>query len=110
MRRRIASIAPAVIDVSKEDLNARSIIDRAVHDLVELLQPLHNSRNVDPAHSLLVLAGGLVQSEIFQAKLKSALVDFRSDDTSGELFRQIVCVSDPAAAGAEYLLNEGGIR
>ena len=108
VKRRIASVAPSIIELCETNAIARDIIDRAIENLIELLQSLHTSVNLDPATNALVFAGGLLRSEVFRSRLTSAISRSAFQGSQTVTFENVICVPDPAAAGAEVLLEDQG--
>ncbi|KIX10133.1 uncharacterized protein Z518_01214 [Rhinocladiella mackenziei CBS 650.93] len=70
-KRLIAEAAQIVIEASPEDTEAKAIVRNAVCSLVSTLDPIISSPRFDPAMSILVLAGGLMQSSIFGQTVKN---------------------------------------
>ena len=99
-KRRIAEVAPIVIESSEHDSEAKSIVDNAVKALVRLLDPLTTSGQLDAADSILVLGGGLMQSRSFSDALRDELHGSR------KVFQHVEVVARPAMLGAEYLLRK----
>ncbi|EXJ72161.1 uncharacterized protein A1O5_04665 [Cladophialophora psammophila CBS 110553] len=98
-KKQIARLARVVIDSSTDDAQARNIVEKATNSLVQLLDPLTRSGQIDVAKSSLVLAGGLMQSNIFADAFKEALHAVAFD------FKHVEVVNQPAVIGAEYLLR-----
>ena len=96
-KKRIAQVARVVVDASETDPKAKTIVNKAVQNLVRLLDPFVESKQVDPQKSTLVLGGGLMQNTAFSTAVKKALKD------EGTTFRYVEVVSQPAMSGAEYL-------
>ena len=106
VQRRIASVAPIVIGLCETNAIAGDIIDRAIKNLIELLQSLHTSASVGPATNALVLAGSLLRNVLFRSKLTSAISRLAAEDSQTVTFDSMICVPDPTATGAETLLED----
>ena len=98
-KRRIASVAPVVIGLSEIDARAKTIVDKAIKELIELLESLHPPAGAASATVALVLTGGLLQSRTFKSKLTSGISKIAA------LGSRTICVPEPADAGADYLLE-----
>ncbi|KIW97102.1 N-acetylmuramic acid 6-phosphate etherase [Cladophialophora bantiana CBS 173.52] len=98
-KKQIAQVARVVIDSSTDDAQARNIVEKATKNLVQLLDRLTRSGQIDVAKSSLVLAGGLMQSNVFADAFNEALHAVAFD------FKHVEVVNQPAVMGAEYLLR-----
>lgn len=99
-KKLIAQAARIVIQSSADDPQAKEIVDSAVKSMLRLLDSIVKSQQVVLSSSILVLAGGLMQSGIFGQTVKDALTE------SGIRFRSVEVVDQPAVWGAENLLRE----
>jgi N-acetylmuramic acid 6-phosphate etherase len=99
-KKRIAEVARLVLEASKSDPEAEKIVDRAVQDLIRLVDPFTESGQINPQTSILVLGGGLVQDAYFSGAVRDALGERETN------FKHIEVVSQPAVSGAMYLLCE----
>lgn len=97
--KRIAGVAKLVLSMAATDDEAKRIVDAGVASLVDLVALLVRSQGINPARSGLVLAGGMTQDSLYRAMLLKAL-----ESKCGQ-FKQTESVTQPAAAGARYLLS-----
>ena len=106
VKRRIAGVAPIVIELSDTEPSARDIIDGAVESLVRLVRAFPVSEEENSTQDTLVIAGGLMQSKVFKTKLQAKLAQRTDHKPLAIANRQIICVPDPADSGAESLIAE----
>jgi N-acetylmuramic acid 6-phosphate etherase len=97
--KRIAGVAKVVLSLARADGEAKRIVDAGVSSLVDLVALLVRGQNIDPARSSLVLAGGLMQDEFYKETLEKVL------EAKCGKFKQIDGVTQPAVAGAQFLLT-----
>lgn len=95
--KRIAGVAKIVLSMATTDDEAKSIVDSGTASLAELVTLLAKGHGVDTSRCGLVLAGGLMQNELY----RGALVDVVKRQV-GE-FGQIEAVNQPAFDGARLL-------
>lgn len=98
---RIAQLAKAVVELSEEDVEAQAIVSSAVKSLVSLVQTIALSGQLDLSSSALLLAGGLMQNDIFKRQLEAELL------RSVPQFKRMEVVKNPACLGSQQLLREG---
>ncbi|KAH8812483.1 putative glucokinase regulator family protein [Xylogone sp. PMI_703] len=100
VKKRIASVARIVLDMSSSSKKANDIVQAGSHSLLQILKRLIQSQDLDPSKSALCLSGGLMQSEkyiqILQSNLKSVDINFSC----------IRRIKFPALDGARYLLRD----
>ncbi|EXJ96522.1 hypothetical protein A1O1_01648 [Capronia coronata CBS 617.96] len=99
-KKLIASVARIVIELSGQDQLSRDILDNSVRSLTNILLPIVTSRRVQVEKSILVLAGGLMQSDIFVSAVKSALLQAKMS------FKTVEVVQNPALSGAMELVRQ----
>ncbi|RWA06809.1 hypothetical protein EKO27_g8285 [Xylaria grammica] len=97
--KRVAGVAKLVLSMANSDDEAKRIVDTGVSRLVDQIALLIHAGEIDPAKSGLVLAGGMMQDELYRTVLTSTL-----EQRCGK-FKQTEIVTQPAMAGARYLLN-----
>jgi len=99
-KERIAQLAKVVVELSGEDVQAQAITSSAVHSLVSLVQSVAQSRQLDLNDSALLLAGGLMQNDIFKRQLEGELLK------AVPRFKVMEVVKQPALLGCQQLLRE----
>lgn len=99
-KEHIAQLAKIVVESSVENVEAEKIVSSAVQSLVSLVRPIAVSGQPDVSNSVLVLAGGLMQSSIFRKRLEEDLAKTIPQ------FNAVELVTNPAALGAQHLLLE----
>ena len=97
--KRIAGVAKVVLSMGGTDDDAQRIIDAGVASLVQLVVSLVESPGRQPSKTRLVLAGGLMQNELYKSRLLAALQK-RLDS-----FKSVHTVTEPAVAAAKYMLK-----
>lgn len=100
-KKRIAQVARPVLEAADVDPEAQTIISSAVGALVRLLAPITKSGQHETGKSILILAGGLMQNQVFEDALRTAL----SEAGTSEIFSAVEVVSCPSRTGVEYLLH-----
>ena len=98
--KAIASAASVVLSVASKDPEAGRIAQSGAIDVAALVRTLVAAQHVDVARCALVLGGGLMANLMY----REAICGMISEDC-GE-FSQVRTISEPAIAGAEYLVNE----
>ncbi|KAH9224995.1 putative glucokinase regulator family protein [Leptodontidium sp. 2 PMI_412] len=98
--KRIAEVAKVVIDASSSSQKARDILGEGSKSLVRLLSSLVVSQEIDTSRTNLILAGGLLQSKVYQDIFLNNL------DTTGLKFDDTKAVKHPALVAAKSLLSE----
>lgn len=98
--KQIASVARLVLSMAESDDDARRIVDAGVSSLVDMVTLLVRTGGINPLRSGLVLAGGMMQDEMYRAAFATAL------KAKCDLFKQTEIVSQPAVTGARYLLRK----
>ncbi len=97
--KRIASAAKLVLSMASSDDEAKRIVDVGVSRLVDLVALMIHGRGIQSSKSGLVLAGGMMQDELYRMKLMSAL------EAKCGKFKETESIAEPAIAGAQYLLS-----
>lgn len=97
--KRIASVAKVVISMADRDDEAKRIVESGVSSLVDLVAMLVQGGEIDPMKSGLLLAGGLMQNELYETKFSKAL-----EARCGK-FKYNDRVALPAVVGAQYLAS-----
>jgi N-acetylmuramic acid 6-phosphate etherase len=97
--KRIAGVAKLVLSLAKTDAESRRIVEDGAGSLVDLVALLVDAQGIDPAVSGLVLAGGMIQDGLYKDVLLEKI------GARCGTFKQIECVSQPAIAGAQHLLQ-----
>ncbi|KAI0399129.1 putative glucokinase regulator family protein [Xylaria palmicola] len=97
--KRIARVAKLVLSMASYDDEAKRILDAGVSSLVDLVALLVHTGKVDPVTSGLVLAGGVMQNELYKKAFSAAL------ETKCGKFKLTESVSQPAVSGARYMLS-----
>ncbi|KEF61831.1 uncharacterized protein A1O9_03401 [Exophiala aquamarina CBS 119918] len=98
-KERIAQLAKVVVELS-EDVEAQAIVSDAVQSLVRLVRSIAPSRQLDLSDSALVLAGGLMQNDVFKRQLEGELLK------AVPQFKLVEVVKQPALLGSQHLLQE----
>ncbi|KAK2590568.1 hypothetical protein QQS21_011750 [Conoideocrella luteorostrata] len=107
--KRIAGAAKVVLSLAATDDEARKIVDSGTASLAQLVMALvkgqcqgqgQDQGGIDTSSCGLVLAGGLMQDDLF----REALVDAVTREVG--LFAHTCCVSQPAVDGAKSLLAQ----
>lgn len=101
--KRVASVAKTVLSMADHDDEAKRIVDSGVLSLVSLVAALIQGGGIAPLKSGLLLAGGLMQNELYETKFLKAL------EAKCDKFKYTDRVDMPAVAGAQYLSNTHGI-
>ncbi|KAK5065138.1 hypothetical protein LTR84_000974 [Exophiala bonariae] len=99
-KEHIARLAKVVVELSEDNTEAKKIVSNAVQDLLNLLRPIAISGQHDVRNSVLILAGGLMQSSIFRKRLEEEL------EKTIPHFKAIELIKNPAIMGAQHLLLE----
>lgn len=95
--KRVASVAKVVLSMANDDDEAKRIVGSGVSSLVDLVAVLIQGGEIDPLKSGLLLAGGLMQNELYETKFLKAL------EAKCGKFKYTDRVAHPALAGAQYL-------
>ncbi|KAI1111332.1 putative glucokinase regulator family protein [Nemania sp. NC0429] len=95
--KRVASVAKIVLSMASHDDEAKRIVDSGVSSLVDLVAVLIREAELDPVKSGILLAGGLMQNELYEAAF------LRTFETTCGKFKYSDRVTMPAVAGARYL-------
>ncbi|KAI1175643.1 putative glucokinase regulator family protein [Nemania sp. FL0916] len=98
--KRVASIAKLVLSLAKSDQEAKCILDTAVLSFVDQIALLVRAGGIDPTSSGLVLAGGMMQDELYRTTLTKLI-----EEKCGK-FKQTKSVDQPAVIGARFLLGQ----
>ena len=98
-KRRIASCAKLVVDATVVSEEAKKIVDPAGLSLVDLLRPQRCNQDAHDADPVLVLTGGLMQSNVVQENLRGKLTE------GGIHFGRIELVDSPALMGAHFMAD-----
>ena len=96
-KQRIASCAEVVVDAIDTSDAAHEIVISALDSLLHLTRSIASDSGLDKHESALVLAGGLMQSEMVRRRLKDRIVN------AGMGFRHVEHIGQPASAGARFL-------
>lgn len=99
-KERIAQLAKSVIELSTENVEAQQIVSRAVQSLINIVRPIASSKQIDQSDSILLLAGGLMQNNIFRQRLEEGL------SKTVPQFKVVEFITKPAILGAQHLLRE----
>ncbi|KAI1826753.1 putative glucokinase regulator family protein [Xylaria intraflava] len=97
--KRIAGVAKLVLSMAGSDEEAKRIVHAGVSSFTDLIMLLIRAQELDPASSGLVLAGGMIQDELYKTTLLAAL------EAQCGKFKRTETVTQPAVAGARYLLG-----
>ncbi|KAJ9156770.1 Glucokinase regulator family protein [Coniochaeta hoffmannii] len=97
--KRIAGVAKVVLARASSDNEAKRIVDAGITSLVELVAVLVRGQGIDPSKSGLILAGGMMQDKLYRGTLEKLL------EVKCGRFRLVEGVTQPAVAGAQYLLT-----
>ncbi|KAK3314570.1 putative glucokinase regulator family protein [Apodospora peruviana] len=98
--KRIAGLAHLVVSLAGSDDEARRIVQAGVSGLVDQVALLVQTQGIDTLESGLVLAGGMMQNELYRAMFATAL-----ENRCGQ-FKQTEHVAQPAVCGARCLLSQ----
>ncbi|KAI1122368.1 putative glucokinase regulator family protein [Nemania abortiva] len=98
--RRIASVAKLVLSMATSDSESRRIVEAGVSSLVHLLVLLIQAGGINPIRSGLVLAGGMMQDELYRTSLTRDL-----EANCGKFWRTERVV-EPAVIGARSMLSQ----
>ncbi|KAJ8133198.1 hypothetical protein O1611_g428 [Lasiodiplodia mahajangana] len=98
--KRIASVAKLVLSMAGSGSEAKRIVDAGVSSLVNLVALLIQAGGIDPIKSGLVLAGGMMEDELYRTMLTQAL-----EERYGE-FACTERVAQPAVIGARYMVSQ----
>lgn len=98
--KRIANVARLVLSMANSDDEARRIVDAGVSSLVDMVTLLIRTGGITPLRSGLVLAGGMMQDEMYRAAFVTSL------KAKCGTFKRIEGISQPAVTGARYLLRK----
>lgn len=97
--RNIASAASVVLDLAKEDAEARKIVETGAASVAELVEMLVKEQKIDTTRCALVLGGGLMGTVIYRELVLGAVQNHCGD------FGHMESVGQPAMAGARHLLS-----
>ncbi|PVH80206.1 putative glucokinase regulator family protein [Cadophora sp. DSE1049] len=98
--KRIAEVAKVVVDSSSSSKKAMELLKEGSKSLVRMLSSLVVNQELDTSKISLVLAGGLLQSEVYQKILLKELA------SAGIDFGDIQAVQQPALVAAKHLLGK----
>jgi N-acetylmuramic acid 6-phosphate etherase len=104
-RTKIASVALLVLQLSEVDSVAYAIVEEAAAHLARLTLSLGRAQ-VEGSSTLLIAAGGVMQSSLFRHKFQTALYNAGRGRTQHSLTEKLVWVADPGRAALEYLQKE----
>lgn len=96
--KRIADIAPVLLQTSESSIVAKEILERGAQSLVRLVMSLLSEQNIDPSGTALILAGGLMQNEPYRRMVTRIL------SSQGVDFSYVETVEQPALVAAKSLL------
>ena len=99
-KQRIASCTKAVLDAAVSSKQAEAIVSDAIDNLARLLRTVSKMARPGGGTALLVLAGGLMKSDLIQHRLVNRL------GGEGLVFSSIERVDNPAFIGARYLAGK----
>jgi N-acetylmuramic acid 6-phosphate etherase len=97
--KRIAGVAKVVLSMADADDEAKCIVDASVSSFVNLVVMIIHSGGIDPSRSGLVLAGGMMEDELYRTTMTKAL------SAKCGTFKQTTNVAHPAVTGACYILS-----
>ncbi|KAB5545816.1 putative glucokinase regulator family protein [Coniochaeta sp. 2T2.1] len=97
--KRIAGVAKVVLSLAESDVDARRIIQAGVSSLAGMVSLMVRSQRFDPSVSGLVLAGGMMQDNLYKASFVEMI------EAQCGRFKQVETVAQPAIAGAQHLLH-----
>ena len=100
--KRIAEVAKVVVDSSSSSKKAMELLKEGSSSLVRIVSSLVLHHKIKVSTTSLVLAGGLLQSSLYQTMLMSDLA------TAGMAFRNVQAVPQPALMAAKYLIRKCG--
>jgi len=100
--KRIAEVARVVVDSSSSSKKAMELLKEGSRSLVRIVSSLISNWRIETSRTSLVLAGGLLQSEVYQLTLINDLV------SAGINFGHVQAVPQPALMAAKYLLGKCG--
>lgn len=98
--KRIAQVAQVVLSVAGSNEKAQNILHRGSLSLAELVLDLIKGRNIDQSRTVLIMAGGLLQSPLYNNMVREALHE------EGVKFGWTTDVQVPALEGARWLANQ----
>lgn len=98
--RRIAEVARVVLDACSSSDPARAIIEAGSQALVNTLISLTKNQGIKTSNSSLILAGGLLQNDMYQKLVLSHLA------STAMKFGYVQPISDPALNAAQYLVHQ----
>ncbi|KAI0483475.1 putative glucokinase regulator family protein [Xylaria cf. heliscus] len=96
---RISGVAKIVLSMASSDDEAMRIVKAGVSSLTELISFLVHGSGVDPINSGLVLAGGMMQNQMYKTMLLAAV------EAKCGRFKETKSVAQPALVGAQYMLT-----
>ena len=99
-KQRIASCAKIVVDAIPNSRRAEAIVSDAIDSLAGSIRTVSQTAKLEGGTPLLVLAGGLIKSDLIQHRLinKLSLEDL--------MFSAIERVEEPAFIGAQFLAKK----
>ncbi|KAI0536405.1 putative glucokinase regulator family protein [Xylaria digitata] len=97
--KRIAGVAKLVLSAAMYDDEAKRIVNDGVSRFVDQVALLTHAGGIDLSRTVLILAGGMMQDELYKTTLMSSL------DAKCGVFKQTEIVTQPAVVGARYLLS-----
>ena len=98
MKKKITSVSRIILEEYSGNDKAKAIVLAGSESLVRILSLLIGNRQVDPSSSALILGGGLMQNKIYRGMVLESL------SSSGQQFRHVQAVNEPAVNAARYLL------
>jgi hypothetical protein len=99
-KQKIAGCAKAVIDACATSKRAECIVSDAVDSLVCLVRTVSKTAGSGASKPLLILAGGLMSSDLVRHHLTNRL------EEEGLKFSSIEQVRNPASIGAQFLAEK----
>lgn len=98
IKKKITGVSRIVLDESVNNDKAMAIVQAGSKYLIRILGSMIKNRQVDPSKTALILAGGLMQNEIYRRMILEGL------SSSGKEFGYIQAVDEPAMEAAQSLL------
>ncbi|KAK0110138.1 hypothetical protein ONS95_002791 [Cadophora gregata] len=96
--KRIAEVAKVVVDATPSSRKATELLQEGSKSLVRIISSLVSNQKPDNSKTSLLLAGGLLQSEVYQRMF------FENLATAGLAFRDTKAIQQPAMLAARHLL------
>ncbi|KAI9742886.1 MAG: hypothetical protein M1818_003615 [Claussenomyces sp. TS43310] len=98
LKSKTARVAQIILETAASDLQASDIASRGALSLINTLDPLVGPGRINPADSILVLAGGLFKNQTYKDMFL-----LRVEETKGR-FKMIEVVEDVALDGVKSLV------